>query len=271
MSTLEKRGSLFILTLTSDDDEQHRLKPTLLSSLLDALSEVKSQATDGSALVTASHGKFFCNGLDLRWARAASSQSEARARFRRMFDSLRPVVAALFSLPIPTVAAVSGHAAAAGLILAMAHDYVLMRSDRGVLYMPEVDLGITLPDCFAAVARAKIRPAKAVRDVLLRGVKVRAKEAVEMGIVHKAHDSAEETVEAAMRLGEELAGRKWVGEAYAEIRKSLYPEVCGVLGLTQKTRYFQNLIIHNFRLDFCLNHYYYNNNLSSVKCDVNVY
>lgn len=151
-----------------------------------------------------------------------------------MFDSLRPVVAVLFSLPIPTVAAVSGHAAAAGLILAMAHDYVLMRSDRGVLYMPEVDLGITLPDCFAAVARAKILPAKAVRHVLLRGVKVRAKEAVEMGIVHKAHDSAEETVEAAMRLGEELAGRKWVGEAYAEIRKSLYPEVCGVLGLTQR-------------------------------------
>lgn len=54
-------------------------------------------------------------------------------------------------------------------------------------------------------------------------MKVRAKEAVEMGIVHTAHNSAEGTREAAMRLGEELAGRKWVGtKAYAEIRKSLY-------------------------------------------------
>ncbi|KAJ1423967.1 Enoyl-CoA hydratase/isomerase [Sesbania bispinosa] len=116
----------------------------------------------------------------------------------------------------------------------MAHDYVLMRSDRGVLYMPEVDLGITLPDYFAAVARAKIGSAAAARDVLLRGLKVRAAEAVEMGIVHSAHDSAESTIEAAMRLGEELAGRKWVGDVYAEIRKSLYPQVCGVLGLTLK-------------------------------------
>ncbi|KAJ1391809.1 putative transposase, Ptta/En/Spm, plant [Sesbania bispinosa] len=99
----------------------------------------------------------------------------------------------------------------------MAHDYVLMRSDRGVLYMPEVDLGITLPDYFAAVARAKIGSAAAARDVLLRGLKVRAAEAVEMGIVHSAHDSAESTVEAAMRLGEELAGRKWVGDVMLKL------------------------------------------------------
>lgn len=52
-----------------------------------------------------------------------------------------------------------------------------------------------------------------------------------MGIVHAAHDSEVSTVEAAMRLGEELAARKLVGDVYAEIRKSLYPQVC-VLGMT---------------------------------------
>ncbi|KAH1136142.1 hypothetical protein AAZX31_10G008200 [Glycine max] len=234
MCTLEKRGPLFVLTLTSEFDDQHRLNPTLLSSLLAALSEVKSQATAGSALLTAAHGRFFCNGFDFRWAQAAGDQPSARLRLRRMSDALRPVLAALLSLPIPTVAAVSGHAAAAGAIFALAHDYVLMRADRGVIYFPEVDLGITLPEYFAAVAGAKI-PAAALRDVVLAGRKVRAEGAVEMGIVHSAHDSAEGTVEAAMRLGEELARRKWVGDAYAEIRKSLYPEVCAALGLTPKT------------------------------------
>ncbi|KAK7344596.1 hypothetical protein VNO77_14385 [Canavalia gladiata] len=235
MCTLEKRGPLFVLTLTSENDEQHRLNPTLLSSLLAALSQVSSQATAGTVLVTAAHGKFFCNGFDFPWARAAGDQAGARVRLRHMSDSLRQIVAALLSLPIPTVASVSGHAAAAGAVLAMAHDYVLMRSDRGVIYMPEVDLGITLPDYFAAVVRAKIGTPAAARDVLLRGVKVRARQAVEMGIVHSAHDSAEDTVEAAIRLGEELARRKWVGDAYAEIRKSLYPRVCDVLGLTSKS------------------------------------
>lgn len=98
--------------------------------------------------------------------------------------------------------------------------------------MPEVDLGITVPDYFAAVVTAKIGPAMALRDVLLRGMKVRAKEAVEMGIVNTAHDSEDGTVEAAMRMGEELARKKWVGDVYGEIRKRLYPQVCGVLCLT---------------------------------------
>ncbi|KAJ1423963.1 Enoyl-CoA hydratase/isomerase [Sesbania bispinosa] len=219
----EKRGLVFILTLTSDGDDQHRLNPTLLSSIFAALSEIKSQATYGSALVTAAQGRFFCNGFDFQWAQAVGSQAGARDRLRHMSDSLRPVVAALFSLLMPTVAAVSSHAAAAGAVLAMAYNYVLMRSDHRVLYMPEVDLGITLPDYFTSVARAKIGSATAARDVLLRGLKVRAAEAVEMGIVHSAHNSAESTVEAAMRLVEELAGRKWVGDVYAEIRKSPYP------------------------------------------------
>ncbi|KAE9617607.1 hypothetical protein Lal_00034472 [Lupinus albus] len=240
MCTIEKRGSLFILILDSDEDDQHRLNPTLISSILSALSEIKSQSTTGSALITVAHGgsgKFFCNGFDFRWAQAVSSQSDARRRLRQMTDSFREVVAAFVSLPMPTVAAISGHVAAAGLVLAFVHDYLLMRSDHGVMYMPEVNLGITLPDYFAAAMRAKIGSPMALRDVVARGVKVRAKEAMEMGIVHSIHDNVESTIEAAMRLGEELVNKKWVGETYAEIRKSLYPELCSALGLTH------NLII----------------------------
>jgi hypothetical protein len=43
---------------------------------------------------------------------------------------------------MPTVAAVTGHAAAAGCALALAHDSVVMRASRGFLYMSEVDAGI---------------------------------------------------------------------------------------------------------------------------------
>ncbi|OIW07689.1 hypothetical protein TanjilG_30766 [Lupinus angustifolius] len=237
MCSIEKQGSLFILILNGEEDDQHRLNPTLISSILSALSQIKSQATAGSALVTVARGgsgNFFCNGFDFRWAQAAGSQSGARQRLRHMSDSFRQVVAAFVSLPMPTVAAVSGHVAAAGLVLAFAHDYLLMRSDRGVMYMPEVNLGITLPDYFAAAMRAKIGSPVALRNVVARGVKVRAKEGVELGIVHSAHDSVEGTVEAAMRLGEELAGKEWVGESYAEIRKSLYPQMCSTLSLTHK-------------------------------------
>ncbi|KAI8566408.1 hypothetical protein RHMOL_Rhmol02G0037900 [Rhododendron molle] len=52
-----------------------------------------------------------------------------------------PVVADFVSLPMPTIAAVTGHAAAAGLMLPLSHDYVLMRGDRGVMYLSELDWG----------------------------------------------------------------------------------------------------------------------------------
>ena len=111
-----------------------------------------------------------------------------------------------------------------------------MRHDRGFLYMSEVDLAITLLDYVAALMRSKIGGSAARRDVLLRGMKVKGEEAVRMGIVDlAAYDSKKSVVEAAVCLGDRLAERKWNGEVYAEIRKSLYPELCGVLGLVSKT------------------------------------
>jgi len=230
MCTLEKTGTnIFILTLTGADE--HRLNPTLIDSILSALRQAKSQATNGSVLITTSRGKFFSNGFDLAWAQAASSKPKATERLHHMVELLKPVVAELISLPMPTIAAVNGHAAAAGLILALSHDYIHMKRDRGVLYMSEVDIGLTFPDYFTALFRAKVGSPSVLRDVLLRGAKVKGDEAVRRGVVEAAHDNEERLSEATMRLGEQLASRKWLGEIYKEIRKSLYPELCGVLGL----------------------------------------
>ncbi|KAM4082044.1 hypothetical protein ACJW30_11G139200 [Castanea mollissima] len=226
MCTLEKRGNLFILTLIGDDHE-HRLGPHLINSLLSALAQVNTQSINGSsALITVARGKFFCNGVDIPWG-----QPSARLRLHQMVKSFKSVVAALLSLPIPTIAAVSSHAAASILILALDHDYVLMRRDRGFRYMSEVDLVMTLLDYFSALVRSKIGGSSARCDELLRGMKVKGEEEVRMEIVDlAAYDSEESVVEAAVRLGDSLAERKWNGEVYAKIRKSLYPEICGVLG-----------------------------------------
>ncbi|XP_044486355.1 enoyl-CoA delta isomerase 2, peroxisomal-like [Mangifera indica] len=94
-----------------------------------------------------------------------------------------------------------------------------MRRDKGVLYMSEMDIGLTLPDYFAALFRAKIGSASVRRDILLRAMKIKGEDAVKKGIVDSAHDSMEEVTEASMRLGKELASRKWRGEVYVEIRK----------------------------------------------------
>ncbi|KFK24100.1 hypothetical protein AALP_AAs60878U000100 [Arabis alpina] len=232
MCTLEKRGDLFLLTLTGDDE--HRLHPDTIASILSLLDQVKSESTRGSVLITTAHGKFFSNGFDLAWAQSAGSG--AIGRMHQMVESFKPVVAALFELPMPTIAALNGHAAASGLIFALSHDYVYMRKDRGVLYMSEVDIGLPVPDYFSALVVAKIGTSIARRELLLSGKKLKGEEAVALGIVDSAaHDSTESVVEATVSLGESLAAKKWSGEVYASIRKSLYPELCKLLSLTTKT------------------------------------
>ncbi|KAI3748705.1 hypothetical protein L6452_11973 [Arctium lappa] len=221
MCTLEKSDNIYILTLTGDDD--HRLNPTLLDSIRAAVNRVRSETTTPSALITTAQGKFFSNGYDLAW-----SQSDPE-RHILMSSKLRLLVRDLISLPMPTIAAVSGHASASGFILAQAHDYVLMRKDRGFLYMSEMDIKLVVPDWFVKLLKNRIGSPAALRDIVLRADKVTAEAAVAKGIIYSAHDSAEETVKAAVRLGEELVMRKWDGHVYGRNRKVLLAEVLPAL------------------------------------------
>ncbi|GAV91152.1 LOW QUALITY PROTEIN: ECH domain-containing protein, partial [Cephalotus follicularis] len=171
-------------------------------------------------LITISQDKF-SNGFDLNLAQAAGS-TEARHRLHHMGNSLKRVMAELISLPMPTVITV-------GFMWALSHDYLLMRSDRGVLYISEVDIGLTLPHYFVALVVAKFGFCS-VRCVV-EGLEGQGGEAVKMGIKDVAHTSPEMLQEASVWMGEQLASRKWDGDVYAEIRKSLYPELLALLGL----------------------------------------
>ncbi|PON35559.1 Crotonase superfamily [Trema orientale] len=224
MCTLEKKGCIFILTLTGQGE--HRLNPTLIDAIQSALRQVRAEAASSSALITTAQGKFFSNGYDLDWA--GNSQSRAHL----MDSRLRSLVADLISLPLPTVAAVSGHASAAGFILAFSHDYVLMRRDRGFLYMSELDIRLRIPAWFVALIKCKVGSPAARRLLLLTAAKVTAKEAVEKGVIDSAHDSAESTVAAAVELAEKLVERKWNGHVYAQIRMELFSEVLGEIRST---------------------------------------
>ncbi|KAI4338123.1 hypothetical protein L6164_016472 [Bauhinia variegata] len=163
MCPLQKRGNLFILTLTGADE--HRLNPILLNAIQSALRRVRAEARASSALITTAHGKYFCNGFDLAWAQSLED------RMVLMDSMLRSVISDLISLPMPTIAAVTGHASGAGYILALSHDYILMRSDRGFLYMSELNIKLVIAAWFIALVEAKIGSPAARREVVMTAAK----------------------------------------------------------------------------------------------------
>lgn len=222
MCTLEKQGSLYILTITGPGE--HRLNPILIDAIRSAVDRIKSeQITSSSALITTAEGKFFSNGYDLQ------------SNFQLMSQKLRSLISDFISLPMPTIAAVTGHASAAGLILALSHDYVLMRKDKGFLYMSEVDIRLTVSAWFMALIECKVGKPTARREMVLKAAKLTAKEAVEREIIDAAYDSAEETVKAAVNLGEELVKMKWNGHVYAQNRMVVLRQVLDHLDYPKST------------------------------------
>ncbi|CAK9176483.1 unnamed protein product [Ilex paraguariensis] len=75
-----------------------------------------------------------------------------------------------------------------------------------------------------ALLKCKAGSPAAWREVVLKASKLRAEVAVKMGIVDSAHDSAAETVVAAVKLGEEL---------YSENRKTMLADVLAELGFDE--------------------------------------
>ncbi|GAB2223607.1 hypothetical protein Droror1_Dr00017748 [Drosera rotundifolia] len=156
MFSTEKHGDIDVVTLTGRDE--HLLSSALIFAVRSSLAQIKSNASQSnspSVLILTAQGKFFSNGYDLTWAfipdPATTGKSPSRAQ--QMSEALRSLVMDLVEFPRPTIVAVTGHAAAAGFVLAMCHDYVVMRKDKGFLYMSELDIRLKLPAWFMAVVK----------------------------------------------------------------------------------------------------------------------
>src|SRR5512135_246059 len=123
---------------------------------------------------------FYSNGFDLAWL-AGDGQSEGAV----FVGDVMRFLGRLMAFPVPTVAAINGHAFAAGAMLALAHDYRVMRADRGFFCLPEVDIKLPLAPGMTALIKNRLSPA-AFRDAILTGARIGGSDAASRGIVDEA-------------------------------------------------------------------------------------
>ena len=195
MIDLDRDGDVWILRMTAGEN---RFTQDWLDGVANALDQVEAVAGP-AALVTTGQGKFYTNGLDLDWLAA---RGEAAARF---LADLTRLLGRLLTFPVPTVAAVNGHAFGAGAVLAVAHDFLVMREDRGYWCLPEADLGLPLTPALFAVVSAKL-PARSAQAAILTGRRYGGAEAAAAGIAAQAVSEAE-VVGRAVELAAGLAAK----------------------------------------------------------------
>lgn len=185
MIELSRDGDVFVLTM---NDDENRWNTTFTRAFSEALDEV--EASEGAAaLVTASaHAKFFSNGLDLDWVMSSAdpSSGEQRGGDRAVFgDEYMKLCGRMITLPVPTVAAVNGHAFGAGFMVALCHDVRIMREDRGYLCANELQIGLTIPAPEVALFKHKI-PAPAFHETVILAKRWTAPAANAAGFVEQA-------------------------------------------------------------------------------------
>jgi Delta3-Delta2-enoyl-CoA isomerase len=212
---LDRDGSVFVLRMRGGEN---RFSLDWLDEVNAALDRV--QAAEGpAALVTTGEGKFYSNGMDLDWLGTAPEQAGD------YLIAIYRLLGRVLSFPAVTVAAVNGHAFGAGAQLAVAHDFAVMRADRGYWCMPEADLGLPLTPEYVSLLRAKL-PGRALHEALVTGRRYGGPDAMAAGIVHQVADE-DEVLAQAVKLAADLAGKD--RRTLAEHKRLLYGEAIKTL------------------------------------------
>ncbi|MFE3446300.1 enoyl-CoA hydratase-related protein [Nocardia sp. NPDC059180] len=201
MPYLERDGDVFVLYLGNEGqtDSENRFHPDWIAEIHAHLDTV--EASEGpAALVTTASGKFYSNGLDTDWLFGNLDQMHG------YLDKVHSIYTRLLTFPMPTVAAVNGHAFGAGAMLATSHDFRLMRADRGFYSLPEVHLGMPFTIGMNALLTERLTNQVAVK-AMTTGYRFAADEAIAAGIVDGKAE-ADALVAAAVAQAAALAGNR---------------------------------------------------------------
>jgi len=177
----ELEESVAVLTMNAGET---RFTPPFLETFLHALDEIEASTDARALVVTASHEKIFCNGIDLDWLAPFIKKGD-RDTAASFFYTMNQLFKRILLYPMPTIAAISGHAFAGGAIMSCAFDFRFMRSDRGFFCFPEVDLGIPfLPGMVALIGKAI--PQYKMEDLHYTGKRATAEECAAHHIITRA-------------------------------------------------------------------------------------
>jgi 2-(1,2-epoxy-1,2-dihydrophenyl)acetyl-CoA isomerase len=160
-------------------------------------------------LVLTGTGRGFCAGGDVQ--SFYDNRDAPQGVMRQILDGLHSAVEVLLDLPFPTIAAINGVVAGAGMGVALATDLAIA-TDDALLVMAYTDLGVS-PDGSSTYFLPRLVGTRIAMDMILTNRRIGAAEAVELGLVNRAVPADE--FDAAVS---ELASRLAKGPTQAYVR-----------------------------------------------------
>jgi enoyl-CoA hydratase/carnithine racemase len=206
----------------------------LLADLGAAVREVREDDEVRAILLTSESDKFFSIGLDI-----PELIDLDKGEFAKFLASFEQVCIDLYSLPKPTVAAITGHATAGGAILALCADHRIISSGRKAMGLNEVKLGVTVPWSIDRMLR-DLLGSRTASKVMEQGEFYMPEELLALGLVDEVVPP-EELQKTAIELATSLASAS--PEAFAAIKANRTGPVLEEIGahLEERQREFVEL------------------------------
>lgn len=165
-------------------DVYNALNDEITYELQDALKAVAKDAQVRVVVLTG-EGKAFCSGQDLK----AASGDQKRSFMPSLHKRYNPIISAMRSLPKPIVCRLNGVAAGAGCSLALACD-VIVAAEEATLIEVFINIGL-VPDSGSSYFLPRTVGMNKAFELCSMGNRVKATEAVSIGLINKAVPMAE--------------------------------------------------------------------------------
>jgi enoyl-CoA hydratase len=201
MDTIRYAARENVAEITIDDGKLNVMTLGFFNDLTAALARAETERV--RAVVIAGRPGAYSAGLNLKVI-----PNLPPAEFNETMMAFARTMLRVFTFPIPTVAAVTGHAIAGGALLAFGCDLRHAAEGQSKLQLNETAIGLTLPSWAIAIGHSAI-PQRWHTEAILHARAYSPREALERGMV--------DAVAPAERLGEQA----W---AAAKGLTALHPE-----------------------------------------------
>jgi len=217
----KKDGTVAIMIMNNGENRQNL---AWAEEMLSTYEEIIADSEIKALVLTSSDPKNFSQGVDVQWVAKAQSEQNF-AIINKWLKKNHEVFTAMLMAPVPTIAAITGHAFGNGAMLAGACDFRFMRSDRGYFCLPEIDLGIQfIPSQIEWMKR--IMPYHFFIRLQLSGERVTATEMEKYGVIIKACPSYEDTIAEAVAFGRTFNKSR---TNMAEMKRRTYKHILDIM------------------------------------------
>ena len=134
-----------IATIKLNRGITNALNLEMVQELIEVLEDLCINSDIRALVLTSTNEKFFSIGFDI-----PNLFELSQSDFSEFYKTFNQACMALYTLPKPTVAGLTGHAIAGGCILALCCDYRIIGEGRKLMGLNEIKLGVPVPylaDC----------------------------------------------------------------------------------------------------------------------------